>query len=99
MMCGPPSLASMGICTSQEEVEYGSAHVSTERSAPEPDPPGDAADAGGLRGMPDSCVRVGSSAALPDLRPRGVLRLFPAAACPRSRLRHWAPDRPVVRAG
>jgi len=73
-------------------------HADADRSAPEPRPPGDAADPRWLPGMPGPGVRVGAPASVPDLRARGLLRLFATAARARPRLRRRAPDRPVVRA-
>ena len=69
------------------------------RSARDPDPPGFPADTGGLRGVPAPGVGVGAPAPVPDLRTRRVLRLVPAAARSRARLRNRPPDRAVLRAG
>src|SRR6202034_2735888 len=94
-MCRPPSLASMGTCLAREDGE----HDGSDRSAPEPGPTGDTADARGLRGVPGSRVPVGAPAAVPYLRARGLLRFLAAAARARARLRGLAPDRRVVQAG
>src|SRR6185437_10463056 len=96
LMCGRPSPAQHGVKRVPRE---GGGHGDADRSAPEPGPPGDAADTRRLRGMPDPGVRVGAPAPVPDLRARGLLRLFAAPARPGPRLRGRAPDRPVVRAG
>src|SRR5580693_6180029 len=74
-------------------------HADANRSAPEPGPPGVAADPGRLPGMPHAGVRVGAPAPVPDLRARGLLRLFAAPSRAGPRLRGRSPDRPVVRAG
>src|ERR1700759_2948435 len=82
-------------CLAQEDGK----HDRSDRSAPEPSPTGDTADAGGLRGVPGARVPVGAPAALPDLRARGLLRFLAASARARARLRGRAPDRRVFRAG
>ena len=95
LMCVRLSPPSMGQRVPREDDGHGDA----DRSAPEPGPPGDAADAGRLHGMPDPGFRVGAPAPVPDPRACGLLRLFAAPARPGPRLRGRAPDRPVVRAG
>src|ERR1700742_4548391 len=94
-MCRPPSLASMGTCLAREDGE----HDGSDRSAPEPGPGGDTANAAGLRGVPGPGNPVGAPAAVPYLRARGMLRFLADAARARARLRGRAPDRRLVRAG
>src|SRR6185437_2201504 len=76
-----------------------SRHADADRSAPEPRPPGDAADPRWLSGMLGPGVRMGAPAPVPDLRARGLLRLFATAARARPRLGGREPVCPVVRAG
>src|ERR1700722_1990982 len=95
MMCGRSCPQSLGIPAAPAKGD----HVGSYRSAPDPDPPGFPADPGGLRGVPAPGVGVGAPAPVPDLRTRRVLRLVPAAARSRARLRNWPPDRAVLRAG
>src|ERR1700722_3633949 len=94
-MCGRSSPPGLGIPAAPAKGDHAGYH----RSARDPDPPGFPADTGGLRGVPAPEVGVGAPAAVPDLRARRVLRLLPAAARPRSRLRGRPPGRAVVRAG
>ena len=82
-----------GQCVARED----GGHADADRSAPEPGPPSDAADTSRLRGMPDPGVRVGAPAPVPDLRARGLLRLFAAATGTATSSSSWPGRRPRSR--
>src|SRR4051794_41147792 len=67
-------------------------------STPGTDPSGRAPHTRRMRGVPATGLTVGAPAAVPDLRPRRLLRLLAAEARQRARARHRASDRGVVRA-